>query len=89
MGSKFSIAPLPRLSEDGDVDVWASELVDAIEQALDNLSLAANTGDRTTSFSTSNVTTTKALDATSTSTANNAHVLGSVINALREKGVLA
>lgn len=87
--SRFTIAPLPRLEDGGDPVIWASELVDQLEQTLDNLSQAANVGDITTNFSTSNVTTTKALDPTSTTTANNAHVLGSVINALREKGVLA
>ncbi len=87
--SRFAIAPLPRLEEGGDPVLWASELVDQLEQTLENLSQAANVGDITTNFSTSNVTTTKVLDPTSTTTANNANVLGSVINALREKGVLA
>ena len=87
--SRFTIAPLPRLEEGGDPVLWASELVDQLEQTLDNLSQAANTGDITTNFSTANVTTAKAIDPTSTTTANTAHVLGSLINALREKGVLA
>ena len=87
--SRFTVAPLPRLSEGDDPTVWASELVDALEQNFDNLSQGANVGDINTKFSTANITTTKSLDASSTSTANNANVLGSVINALREKGVLA
>jgi len=87
--SRFATNPLPRLIDGGNVEEWASELVDALEQNLDNLNQAANIGDRSTNFSTSNVTTTKALNATSTTTTNNAHVLGSLINALREKGVLA
>ena len=87
--SRFTIAPLPRLEEGGDPVLWASELVDQLEQTLDNLSQAANTGDITTNFSTSNVTTTKAHNSTSTNLAHHGHVLGSVINALREKGVLA
>ena len=87
--SRFTIAPLPRLEDGGDPVIWASELVDQLEQTLDNLSQAANIGDINTKFSTSNITTTKSLNANSTSTTNNANVLGSVINALREKGVLA
>ena len=87
--NRFTVAPLPRLEEGGDPVIWASELVDQLEQTLDNLSQAANIGDIDTKFSTSNITTTKSLNASSTSTTNNANVLGSVINALREKGVLA
>ena len=87
--NRYTVAPLPRLEEGGDPVIWASELVDQLEQTLDNLSQAANIGDINTKFSTSNITTTKSLNANSTSTPNNANVLGSVINALREKGVLA
>tara|TARA_R100000152_G_C6697549_1_gene127779 strand:- start:282 stop:554 length:273 start_codon:yes stop_codon:yes gene_type:complete len=87
--NRYTVAPLPRLEEGGDPVIWASELVDQLEQTLDNLSQAANIGDINTKFSTSNITTTKSLNANSTSTTNNANVLGSVINALREKGVLA
>jgi|TARA_R100000329_G_scaffold125811_1_gene104377 hypothetical protein len=87
--NRYTVAPLPRLEEGGDPVIWASELVDQLEQTLDNLSQAANIGDIDTKFSTSNITTTKSLNANSTSTTNNANVLGSVINALREKGVLA
>ena len=87
--NRYTVAPLPRLEEGGDPVIWASELVDQLEQTQDNLSQAANIGDIDTKFSTSNITTTKSLNANSTSTTNNANVLGSVINALREKGVLA
>ena len=87
--NRYTVAPLPRLEEGGDPVIWASELGDQLEQTLDNLSQAANIGDINTKFSTSNITTTKSLNANSTSTTNNANVLGSVINALREKGVLA
>ena len=87
--NRYTVAPLPRLEEGGDPVIWASELVDQLEQTLDNLSQAANIGDINTKFSTSNITTTKSLNANSTSTTNNANVLGSVINALREQGVLA
>ena len=87
--NRYTVAPLPRLEEGGDPVIWASELVDQLEQTLDNLSQAANIGDINTKFSTSNITTTKSLNANSTSTTNNANVLGSVINALREKAVLA
>ena len=87
--NRYTVAPLPRLEEGGDPVIWASELVDQLEQTLDNLSQAANIGDINTKFSTSNITTTKSLNANSTSTTNNANVLGSVINALREKRVLA
>ena len=87
--NRYTVAPLPRLEEGGDPVIWASELVDQLEQTLDNLSQAANIGDINTKFSTSNITTTKSLNANSTSTTNNANVLGSVINALRQKGVLA
>ena len=83
--NRYTVAPLPRLEEGGDPVIWASELVDQLEQTLDNLSQAANIGDINTKFSTSNITTTKSLNANSTSTTNNANVLGSVINALREK----
>ena len=34
--SRFTVAPLPRLSEGDDPTVWASELVDALEQNFDN-----------------------------------------------------
>ena len=87
--NRYTVAPLPRLEEGGDPVIWASELVDQLEQTLDNLSQAANIGDINTKFSTSNITTTKSLNANSTSTTNNANVLGSVINAFREKVVLA
>ena len=87
--NRYTVAPLPRLEEGGDPVIWASELVDQLEQTLDNLSQAANIGDINTKVSTSNIPTTKSLNANSTSTTNNANVLGSVINALREKGVLA
>ena len=83
--NRYTVAPLPRLEEGGDPVIWASELVDQLEQTLDNLSQAANIGDINTKFSTSNITTTKSLNANSTSTTNNANVHGSVINALIEK----
>ena len=61
--NRYTVAPLPRLEEGGDPVIWASELVDQLEQTLDNLSQAANIGDINTKFSTSNITTTKSLNA--------------------------
>ena len=88
MSTRVTAPPLPRLSDPNGVVDWATQLVDALENIHLNTDVAANTGD-TSSFSTSNVTTTKTLNATSTSTSNNAMVLGTLINALRERGMLA
>ena len=86
--SRVTSYPLPRLTDPNDVVDWATKLVDQLELTLQNMDVSANIGDAS-GFATSNVTTTKNLNASSTSTSNLANVLGSVINALRERGVLA
>jgi len=98
--SRSTSAPLPRFistrqtppdfnSNEYRMEKWAEQLVDDLDRELADLNLAANTGSRAAKFQTSNVTTTKSLNPTSASTADVANVLGSLINALKERGVIA
>ena len=63
---------------------WASQLVNQIEQNISSTNLAASSE----RYTITNVTTDRALDADSTSIAELADVLGTLITDLRERGVL-
>ena len=78
---------LPR--PQGDMEEWASLLVDELENEFERISQAANTADPNDSFAPTNFTQTKALNAGTANTATVANVLATVIEALRNKGLLA
>jgi len=91
---------LPRLvlnkSEEGwgsidpnDFLMWSNSLVDELENEIEKINQAANTGTATTGFAPTNFTQTKSLNAGTASTAAVANVLCTVIESLRNKGILA
>ena len=82
------MANLPRPDTD-DIQSWAYRLVDDLENELEKINQAANTGDETTGFSVSNETDTKSLNVSTANTAAVANVLATLIKALRDKGLLA
>ena len=82
------MATLPR-PETEDLQSWGFRLVDDLENELDKINQAANTGDETTGFSVSNETDTKSLNVSTSNTAAVANVLATLIKALRDKGILA
>ena len=82
------MATLPR-PETEDLQSWGFRLVDDLENELDKINQAANTGDETTGFSVSKETDTKSLNVSTANTAAVANVLATLIKALRDKGILA
>ena len=81
------MATLPRPSV--DMQYWGDVLVDELENEIERINQAANTGDPDVSFSVSNFTEDKSLNAGTATTADVANVLATVIEALRNKGLLA
>ena len=63
---------------------WANQLVRQLEQNISSTNLAASSS----RYTVTNVTTDRALDADSTSTAELADVLGTLITDLRDRGVI-
>jgi hypothetical protein len=63
---------------------WANQLIRQLEQNIAATNLAASSS----RYTVTNVTTDRTLDADSTSTAELADVLGTLITDLRERGVL-
>tara|TARA_R110000803_G_scaffold132478_2_gene199676 strand:+ start:56 stop:298 length:243 start_codon:yes stop_codon:yes gene_type:complete len=76
-------SPLPQAPAQYD-QRWASALIDQLERIHQLLSLPAETG-----YATSNVTTTRVIDADSTSTAEIADVLCTLIEDMKAKGRLS
>ena len=81
------MATLPRPT--GDLQYWGDVLIDELENEIDRINQAANTGDANVSFAVSNFTEDKSLNAGTATTADVANVLATVIEALRNKGLLA
>lgn len=81
------MATLPRPT--GDLQYWGDVLIDELENEIERINQAANTGDPDVSFSVSNFTEDKSLNAGTATTADVANVLATVIEALRNKGLLA
>ena len=81
------MATLPRPTM--DMQYWGDVLVDELENEIERINQAANTGDPDVSFSVSNFTEDKSLNAGTATTADVANVLATVIEALRNKGLLA
>ena len=81
------MATLPRPGE--DLQYWGDVLIDELENEIERINQAANTGDANVSFSVSNFTEDKSLNAGTATTADVANVLATVIEALRNKGLLA
>ena len=63
---------------------WANQLVNQIEQNISSTNLAASSA----RYTVTNLTKDRTLDADSTSTAELADVLGTLITDLRERGVI-
>jgi hypothetical protein len=82
------MATLPRPDSD-DLQSWGFRLVDDLENEIEKINQAANTGDDTTGFSVSNETDTKSLNVSTANAAAVANVLATLIKALRDKGILA
>ena len=76
------IGPLPQAPEEYD-QAWMQRVMDRQDQIFALLNRAAGTG-----YQMTNVTTTKALDADSTSTAELADVLGNLIDEMKLRGML-
>ena len=81
------MATLPRPTE--DLKFWGDVLVDELENEIEKINQSANTVDPDVSFAVSNFTQDKTLNAGTASTADVANVLATVIEALRNKGLLA
>lgn len=81
------MATLPRPTE--DLKYWGDVLIDELENEIERINQAANTGDPEVSFAVSNFTEDKSLNAGTATTADVANVLATVIEALRNKGLLA
>lgn len=81
------MATLPRPGQ--DMQYWGDVLIDELENEIERINQAANTGDANVSFSVSNFTEDKSLNAGTATTADVANVLATVIEALRNKGLLA
>jgi hypothetical protein len=81
------MATLPRPT--GDLQYWGDVLIDELENEIERINQAANTGDPDVSFAVSNFTEDKSLNAGTATTADVANVLATVIEALRNKGLLA
>jgi len=76
------IGPLPSPPTEYE-QAWAFQLVDRLDQIHDLLNRVINTG-----YQMSNVTKTRALDANSTSLAEIADVLGTLIDDMKDRGTL-
>ena len=63
---------------------WANQLVRQLEQNIATTNLAASAA----RYTVTNVTTDRTFDADSTSTAERADILGTLITDLRERGIL-
>jgi uncharacterized lipoprotein YmbA len=63
---------------------WANQLVNQVEQNISATNLAASSS----RYTVTNVTADRTLDADSTSTAEIADVLGTLIQDLRDRGVI-
>lgn len=81
------MATLPRPGQ--DLQYWGDVLIDELENEIERINQAANTGDANVSFSITNFTEDKSLNAGTATTADVANVLATVIEALRNKGLLA
>ena len=81
------MATLPRPTT--DMQYWGDVLIDELENEIERINQAANTGDPDVSFAVSNFTEDKSLNAGTATTADVANVLATVIEALRNKGLLA
>ena len=81
------MATLPRPGE--DLQYWGDVLIDELENEIERINQAANTGDANVSFAVSNFTEDKSLNAGTATTADVANVLATVIEALWNKGLLA
>ena len=68
---------------------WGDVLIDELENEIERINQAANTGDPDVSFTVSNFTEDKSLNAGTATTADVANVLATVIAALRNKGLVA
>ena len=64
---------------------WASQLINQIESNISNLNLSASSS----VYTMTNVTTDRTLDANSTTTAELADVLGTLITDLKERGIVS
>jgi hypothetical protein len=64
---------------------WASQLINQIESNISNINLSASSS----VYTMTNVTTDRTLDANSTSTAELADVLGTLITDLKERGIVS
>jgi hypothetical protein len=78
---------LPRPTE--NMQYWGDVLIDELENEIEKINQAANTGDPDVGFTVSNFTETKTLNAGTASTAQVAAVLATLIKAMRNKGILA
>ena len=78
---------LPRPMD--DMQYWGDVLIDELENEIERINQAANTGDPDVGFSVSNFTEKKTLNAGTASTADVAAVLATLIKAMRNKGILA
>jgi len=79
------MATLPRPGQ--DMQYWGDVLIDELENEIDRINQAANTGDANVSFAVSNFTEDKSLNAGTATTADVANVLATVIEELRNKGL--
>jgi|6_EtaG_2_1085325.scaffolds.fasta_scaffold101829_2 hypothetical protein len=64
---------------------WASQLINQIESNISNINLSASSS----VYTMTNVTADRTLDADSTSTAELADVLGTLITDLKERGIVS
>ena len=81
--SRAAIGPLGRPPREYD-QVWMTRLIDRLEQIHLLLSQPAEEG-----YAMTNVTVTRVLDADSTSTAELADVIGTMIDDLKVAGILS
>lgn len=81
------MATLPRPGE--DLKYWGDVLIDELENEIEKINQAANTGDPDVSFAVTNLTIDKDLDTDTATLDDVRNVLGTVIEALRNKGILA
>jgi hypothetical protein len=81
IGNRRGRLPSPPTSYDAR---WANQLVNQLEMNLSNTNLAASSA----TYTMTNVTADRVLDADSTTLAEVADVLGTLINDLRDRGVV-
>tara|TARA_R100000656_G_scaffold117522_3_gene90940 strand:- start:6367 stop:6621 length:255 start_codon:yes stop_codon:yes gene_type:complete len=80
-GNRRGRLPSPPISYDAR---WANQLINQLEMNLSNTNLAASSA----TYTMTNVTADRVLDADSTTLAEVADVLGTLINDLRDRGVI-